>query len=1254
MARMFRQRDIQQMDVNNIPDGFAEYYSRLSEERRQELAELRPDLIQALQNEQETQEDAAQGIQQEEDKLSVEDTMQGNMTLEEPKEPDGMVQVDSCDEFAEIRVNAYENFNLNKIIKDDMQPFEALGIKNKPTVCYLHHTPVTYHQINYHTKSGAQVGAGFFLCPACNRLYIEESKVEKNRAKFSEYGIPAKIYGLSLTNRYLRSIMTDYELDEDEKIGVPGTWVEEHPTCPIHNTELQKIPCVKKYWGRILRFNGYICDECGKIMLRRSMAVELEDRCASEGIPLIEYEEVVQRKPAQKPVPQRNIKPDFFVEDGKVQPYTFRQTTAMMDNCYILSMSDSVVVSDSIYCSVAGHDYTEEVLALIQVQEKQKGGAIKSYLFKVGFCGDCQKYYMEERDYKAAYARGHLNITVLLDVEDDEYLITSGEIFEQEEKHLETVEQNIHNEIDSIISSPDYVSQYETGAYDDGNLRYSKNRSKKIYEPRLEELGAYANKPYEYRVDITRKGESEIFYVGATDIVLGKTQHVISANSRFGRELIHYQTRTITKEGKEYDIKLSRQFDIEKEVLYGYTNLRDGMDIAFRKGITDPFLVKVLNLRKKQHNLIDIFVTIQENQNAIVDVPFRKNLIVQGCAGSGKTMVLLHRLASLKYNEPNFDFSNAMIVTPNEQFNLHIKGLAEGLQIGSIRRRSVEEYYSELLMEYSPEFRVPAKLTSEMTVRQTFVDYIYSDQFLVEFHKSYEMVIEERNVLIKDINALILTMGGKPAELNFSHDDKVVPFLIKTLDTLEAAVKLRISEAEQAKTELDRLEARKQTIEQAIPEIQQKFAETLLKAQGRAYNILQKAIAELQEEVEKERANLQQLKQEEETIITSLNPFGKQKKLTANRKQQYGVQERLENKQKLLNAKVELMQSGSGEKSQDEILEWLVSHMNDLPDIRADVRSCGGYKNTLIRYANEYEDLGTQIQKAVVREKETKENLYPTVVSNRIKALREKCQEYTLQGIFGKIFDTSVAEFCKEHDIKSPVGRTHRYDLYAQLVFAMRYFDKQCGTERFLCVDEGQDLAINEYRLLVEVNHNDAIFNIYGDTNQLIKPGRGIQNWAQLEELLNADEYCLNENYRNTNQITKFCNESFSMDVLQTGVDGVRVREIPRKELEKELAKLPQTTERIAVLVPRGIVKRQYLKKEFLPESILERINEDMGNGHISVMYVDEVKGIEFDKVFVASGKMTENERYIAYTRALSELIIVTDAVRKDATLGIG
>ena len=34
---------------------------------------------------------------------------------------------------------------------------------------------------------------------------------------------------------------------------------------------------------------------------------------------------------------------------------------------------------------------------------------------------------------------------------------------------------------------------------------------------------------------------------------------------------------------------------------------------------------------------------------------------------------------------------------------------------------------------------------------------------------------------------------------------------------------------------------------------------------------------------------------------------------------------------------------------------------------------------------------------------------------------------------------------------------------------------------------------------------------------------------------------------------------------------------------------------------------------------------------------------IEFDKVFVVPNGMTENEKYIAYTRALSELILVID-----------
>ena len=47
------------------------------------------------------------------------------------------------------------------------------------------------------------------------------------------------------------------------------------------------------------------------------------------------------------------------------------------------------------------------------------------------------------------------------------------------------------------------------------------------------------------------------------------------------------------------------------------------------------------------------------------------------------------------------------------------------------------------------------------------------------------------------------------------------------------------------------------------------------------------------------------------------------------------------------------------------------------------------------------------------------------------------------------------------------------------------------------------------------------------------------------------------------------------------------------------------------------------------------------------IFTVKESKGLEFKKVFVISDSMTENEAYIAYTRALVELIIIQNIPQK-------
>jgi hypothetical protein len=80
-----------------------------------------------------------------------------------------------------------------------------------------------------------------------------------------------------------------------------------------------------------------------------------------------------------------------------------------------------------------------------------------------------------------------------------------------------------------------------------------------------------------------------------------------------GRTLVNTRTVHYIKDGMQYDVKLSREFDIKKAYLYGYKNIKTDEDAVFRAGITDPFLIRVLNQRKRQHGLVDIFVTIQEN-----------------------------------------------------------------------------------------------------------------------------------------------------------------------------------------------------------------------------------------------------------------------------------------------------------------------------------------------------------------------------------------------------------------------------------------------------------------------------------------------------------------------------------------------------------------------------------------------------------------------------------------------------------------
>lgn len=45
-------------------------------------------------------------------------------------------------------------------------------------------------------------------------------------------------------------------------------------------------------------------------------------------------------------------------------------------------------------------------------------------------------------------------------------------------------------------------------------------------------------------------------------------------------------------------------------------------------------------------------------------------------------------------------------------------------------------------------------------------------------------------------------------------------------------------------------------------------------------------------------------------------------------------------------------------------------------------------------------------------------------------------------------------------------------------------------------------------------------------------------------------------------------------------------------------------------------------------------------------MMVEQSKGLEFETVFAVTGRMSENEKYITYTRALNELYVYDEEIK--------
>jgi DNA helicase IV len=221
--------------------------------------------------------------------------------------------------------------------------------------------------------------------------------------------------------------------------------------------------------------------------------------------------------------------------------------------------------------------------------------------------------------------------------------------------------------------------------------------------------------PYFARMDVDiddrQTNSLETAYVGKKGVYHKDRLLISDWRSDIGQKYYMKNLTRFTYNDMDYALLLRRALRIKNSVLTGYqdeyassayfmkssSEVPDNLHINV---VTDPFLQDIIRQKHTQNKLTDIIESIQENQNAIITRDENESLVVQGCAGSGKTMILLHRLSFIKYRNRNLELARIKILTPNRLFSLYINDLSKTLELEQIERLTVTEYYAMLLTRY--------------------------------------------------------------------------------------------------------------------------------------------------------------------------------------------------------------------------------------------------------------------------------------------------------------------------------------------------------------------------------------------------------------------------------------------------------------------------------------------------------------------------------------------------------------------------
>ena len=577
-----------------------------------------------------------------------------------------------------------------------------------------------------------------------------------------------------------------------------------------------------------------------------------------------------------------------------------------------------------------------------------------------------------------------------------------------------------------------------------------------------------------------------------------------------------YEYKTIlrrairTKSGKILDFKN------EYLSLKGYLSEEEIAD-RDEENVLDPFLREIIKNRKQETAVKDIIETIQEKQYEIITCPERTNFVLQGCAGSGKTMVMLHRLSYLMYNNEDIKPRDVLILTPSHSFNAFIDELAAILELERVRTMTVQEYFLQVLK--NEKIFIADKIDETQKEDENYLAYLYSERFTADVQKKLDKVFDN----------LYGLFTGEECR------DFIAEIIRQAKNSIAAYEGIKNASVRVRRAVLGEIRERKEgglyytkpfrEFMNCVLDIYDFFDGTLKSERAKEPEYFYKQMLSFYKSAAFAVHFCDRVMEEAEESLTSLRAVIEKE-----------TEDLKRFKQKIGGVDVYLYADRIARRK--EILE-------EIEKVRSRVQTIGDGN---VAFAEFYRYLRGEKTFSAIG---TGENFVD---------------------IIRYFYRETVKKYKAKYGMVS--NKMYKSDAYALCVICAGISGRLSPVYSYVFVDEGQDVSACEYALIRKINPK-AAFNVFGDVAQNVTPWRGIKSWENA--FPDFSLYGLNQNYRNTNQVVEFVANRLGLNMQSIGYDGPAVARIKPKGINAFF----KDKKGLKALICSEKTKEEYLRKSY-------------------------------------------------------------------------